>query len=132
MERAFSLEVTIGEGNCYVAYFLHLVLQFSLCLIKLIKMNYNQFKESLSHSTPPETVSEPLKALWYAAKDDWEAAHNIAQSKEGTPVYDHLHAYLHRVEGDQWNAGYWYKRAGKPVFKGSLQEEWEALVASML
>jgi hypothetical protein len=97
---------------------------------KFCQMNYDQFKQSLTQASPPENISEPLKALWYAANDDWEAAHNIAQSKEGTPVYDHLHAYLHRVEGDTWNAGYWYKRAGKPVFKGSLQEEWEALAQS--
>ena len=90
-------------------------------------MNYEQFKQSLTQASPPESISEPLKALWYAGNDDWEAAHNIAQSKEGTAVYDHLHAYLHRVEGDTWNAGYWYRRAGKPVFTGALQEEWEAL-----
>ncbi|MCE7066757.1 hypothetical protein [Dyadobacter sp. CY326] len=93
-------------------------------------MNYNQFKESVTLPTPPENISEPLKALWHAANDDWEAAHNIAQSKEGTPIYDRLHAYLHRVEGDTWNAGYWYKRAGEAVFKGSLQEEWEFLAQS--
>ena len=26
-----------------------------------------------------------------------------------------MHAYLHRKEGDQGNAAYWYGRAGKPV-----------------
>ena len=29
-----------------------------------------------------------------------------------------VHAYLHRVEGDLPNAGYWYRTAGKPVAEG--------------
>lgn len=95
-------------------------------------MTYDQFTGSLTQSTPPNGISDLLEALWYDAKDDWEAAHNIAQSKEGTRSYDRLHAYLHRVEGDTFNAGYWYRRAGSEVFKGSLQEEWKHLVQSLL
>jgi len=95
-------------------------------------MTYEEYTESLSQSTPPVDISKLLQALWYDAKGDWESAHNIAQSSEGTRAYDHLHAYLHRVEGDTFNAGYWYRRAGAQVFKGSLKEEWESLVRSML
>ena len=95
-------------------------------------MTYEEYTESLSQSTPPVDISKLLQALWYDAKGDWESAHNIAQSSEGTRAYDHLHAYLHRVEGDTFNAGYWYRRAGAQVFKGSLKEEWESLVKSML
>ena len=91
-------------------------------------MNYTQFQESLTLKIPPAGISELLRALWYDAKGDWEAAHDIAQSAEGTRSYDRLHAYLHRVEGDTWNAGYWYRRAGAEVFKGSLAEEREYLV----
>jgi hypothetical protein len=43
-----------------------------------------------------------------------------------------VHAYLHRVEGDLGNAGYWYRRAGKPVAKGSPDEEWEAIASALL
>lgn len=95
-------------------------------------MTYEEYTKSLTHSSPPEDVSNLLQALWYDAKGDWESAHNIAQSSEGTRAYDHLHAYLHRVEGDTWNAGYWYKRAGVEIFKGSLKEEWESLVRLLL
>ncbi|KAA0989341.1 hypothetical protein [Dyadobacter aurulentus] len=91
-------------------------------------MTYTQFQESLTLKIPPTGISELLKALWYDAKGDWEAAHDIAQSAEGTREYDRLHAYLHRVEGDTWNAGYWYRRAGAEVFKGSLEDEREYLV----
>ena len=39
-----------------------------------------------------------------------------------------VHAYLHRVEGDLGNAGYWYRQAGQPVAKDSLEAEWERIV----
>lgn len=95
-------------------------------------MTYDQFKSSLSQTEPPQGISIILQALWYDANKNWEAAHDIAQSQEGTKAYDRLHAYLHRAEGDTWNAGYWYRRAGADVFKGSLKEEWEFLVESLL
>nr|WP_293833256.1 hypothetical protein [uncultured Arsenicibacter sp.] len=95
-------------------------------------MTYEAFTSSLAGSTPPAGINPILTALWHDGNDDWEQAHNIAQHKEGTKAYDRLHAYLHRKEGDEWNAGYWYRRAGTPVFKGTLQAEWEALVKENL
>lgn len=95
-------------------------------------MTYEQFSETLTLESPPQQLPILLKALWYDKKGNWESAHDIAQSKEGTQGYDHLHAYLHRVEGDTWNAGYWYRRAGVEVYKGSLEDEWKALVLALL
>jgi hypothetical protein len=43
-----------------------------------------------------------------------------------------VHAYLHRVEGDLGNAGYWYQQASKPVATGSLETEWEQMVSALL
>jgi hypothetical protein len=43
-----------------------------------------------------------------------------------------VHAYLHRVEGDTGNAGYWYRRAGKPAADGPLDTEWAAIAGSLL
>ena len=81
---------------------------------------------------PPAGLSECLQALWWDKKGNWDRAHQIAQdagSREG----DWIHAYLHRVEGDLGNAGYWYRRAGKPAKgKESLREEWEELASSLL
>lgn len=91
-------------------------------------MNFEQFSATLAQTSPPSDIPLLLKALWLAAKDDWDAAHDIAQSSEGTPAYDQIHAYLHRVEGDTGNAGYWYRRAGLGFFNGSLDEEWKSLV----
>jgi hypothetical protein len=43
-----------------------------------------------------------------------------------------VHAYLHRKEGDQDNAGYWYRRVRKPPATVSLDEEWEELARELL
>jgi hypothetical protein len=91
-------------------------------------MNFNEFNESLKKITPPISISEILEALWYDAKGDWESAHDIAQSKEGVQAYDLLHAYLHRKEGDNWNASYWYRRAKTTMPDVSLEAEWNLLV----
>lgn len=93
-------------------------------------MTFDGFKKTLGDPDPPQVRAE-LRALWFAGKGDWDAAHNIAQD---IPTQDGswIHAYLHRVEGDQGNASYWYHRADKPVCKTSLEVEWEQLVAAML
>ncbi len=95
-------------------------------------MNLTEFTKTLTNAQPPIGLHPLAEALWYDAKGNWEQAHNIAQSKEGTRDYDRLHAYLHRKEGDEWNAGYWYRRAGATVFPGSLDDEWNELVRTFL
>jgi len=94
-------------------------------------MTLQEFKDTLSHPLPSEKLSVHLKALWYDAKGDWKVAHDLIDHLEDK-TSAHVHAYLHRVEGDLWNARYWYNRAGKPEFKGSLVEEWEELVILLL
>jgi hypothetical protein len=91
-------------------------------------MNVSEFNQTLKETIPPIGISEILEALWYDAKGDWESAHNIAQSQEGVKSYDRLHAYLHRKEGDNWNANYWYRRAKTVMPMISLEQEWELLV----
>ncbi|MGL4629824.1 MAG: hypothetical protein ACRCVT_01365 [Leadbetterella sp.] len=95
-------------------------------------MERDRFIASLSNDNPPTGLQELLQALWYDAKGNWEAAHTIAQSAEGTQSYDRLHAYLHRKEGDNWNADYWYRRAKTERFTGTLQEEWNFLLDTHL
>jgi hypothetical protein len=43
-----------------------------------------------------------------------------------------VHAYLHRKEGEEWNANYWYRRAGEQYRRTTLKEEWCALVGGLL
>ncbi len=85
----------------------------------------------LAASEPPAGASAALRALWWDAKGDWDKAHEAAQSGDGAQAAL-VHAYLHRKEGDLGNAGYWYRRAGRDVHRGTLDEEWQALAAEML
>ena len=82
-------------------------------------------------SEPPVTLTEPLRALWYAAKGDWERAHQIAQDIPG-PDGSWVHAHLHREEGDFGNARYWYARSGHVESKASIQDERMELIAAFL
>jgi hypothetical protein len=91
-------------------------------------MTLTEFNKTLTENYPPHNISEILKALWFDAKGNWEDAHEVAQSQEGVQSYDLLHAYLHRKEGDNWNANYWYRRAKTSVPNVSLAEEWLLLV----
>ena len=94
-------------------------------------MTMADFKASLSGAAPAPDLDAPLAALWWAAKGDWDAAHKIAQD-EPTADAAWVHAYLHRVEGDLGNAGYWYRQAGKPVASGPLESEWEQMASVLL
>jgi len=93
-------------------------------------MTETDFHNTLTAAEPPPGLTPALQALWYAAKGEWDHAHDITQP--GGADLDWVHAYLHRVEGDLGNAGYWYRRAGKPMTHQPLAEEWAGLVRTML
>ena len=80
---------------------------------------------------PPEGASDALTALWQDANTGWTASHDTLQNDQ-TPEGAWVHAYLHRKEGDLPNASYWYRRAGKPAFNGSLDDEWNQIAAALL
>ena len=62
-------------------------------------MDLGAFKSSLTGNAPPEGTDRALQALWHEAKGDWAKAHRLAQGqKDDTGAW--VHAYLHRVEGD--------------------------------
>jgi len=86
-----------------------------------------KFRDSLSEANPPAHFSAILKSLWYDAKGDWEKAHDQVDQLGGQDAA-WVHAYLHRKEGDIWNADYWYSRAKKNRPSISLETEWESLV----
>jgi hypothetical protein len=90
-----------------------------------------EFRASLSGAAPAPNVVAPLAGLWWAAKGQWDAAHRIVQD-EDTADAAWVHAYLHRLEGDLGNAGYWYRQAGKPVAKDPLESEWQQIASVLL
>ena len=93
-------------------------------------MTVDEFVLSLSDET--QAPKDPyLLSLWLDGRDDWEGAHTTVQdltSKEAA----HIHAYLHRKEGDSGNAAYWYRQAGTDYPTNTLADEWRALVAEHL
>jgi hypothetical protein len=94
-------------------------------------MDLAAFKVSLRDGAPPDGIEPVLQALWHEARGDWDKAHRLAQS-QGDATGAWVHAYLHRVEGDQANAAYWYRRAGKAVATAPLNEEWDSIVSALL
>ena len=52
-----------------------------------------------------------VRAIDLAAAGQWNAAHEIVQQDEGNPTAAWIHAVLHKIEGDQGNSLYWYRRA---------------------
>jgi hypothetical protein len=76
-------------------------------------------------------ITLALSGLWWDAKGDWKRAHESAQQDEGRDG-SWVHAYLHRKEGDQGNAAYWYSRAGRTVSPESLDAEWVSIVRALL
>ncbi len=105
-------------------------------------MTPEAFAASLAAPQPPAGIDGApldgaLAALWWAAKGDWSMgeawtrAHEAAQAADGADDA-WVHAHLHRIEGDLANAGYWYRRAGRPASSAPLREEWQAISAVLL
>ena len=95
-------------------------------------MTVQQFVDSIAtEAAPSSSLPDPLRALWYERKGDWERAHRIAQDSSGKKAA-WVHAYLHRREGDLGNARYWYRRADHPESDQTFEQEWESMVAALL
>jgi hypothetical protein len=94
-------------------------------------MTLQEFRDSLLRDEPARDMNPALAGLWWDGKGDWARAHDSAQQDEG-PAGAWVHAYLHRKEGDNSNAAYWYKRAGKSPAQSSLEQEWLAITQSLL
>ncbi len=89
------------------------------------------FKASLDRDAPPDGLGQTLQALWYQAKGDWKRAHRPAQAQDDK-ASAWVYAHLHRAKGDNANAGYWYRRAGKPHSSAPPEEELDEIVAARL
>ncbi|MER9672847.1 hypothetical protein [Mesorhizobium sp. M0208] len=94
-------------------------------------MDLQAFRDSIAEPQPPAGLSPALQALWWDAKGDWAKAHECAQQRDDTAGM-HVHAYLHRKEGDQSNAEYWYRRSNATPPASTLDEEWEELARRLL
>ena len=94
-------------------------------------MGTEEFIATTSSNQPPGKLSAPLEALWWDHKGNWQEAHKLVdhlETQQGMAV----HAYLHRKEGEQWNADYWYELAGRTYYREQLIDEWVSLVTALL
>jgi len=94
-------------------------------------MTREEFKLSLAGNEPPAGLSTCLAALWWDAKGEWQRAHGLVddlETRDGMAV----HAYLHRKEGDESNANYWYRRCGLRFDERSLDAECASLLEELL
>jgi len=94
-------------------------------------MNIFCFQASVADEKPPVKAGLAVQALWYAAKGDWETAHKTVQM-DNSVSGAWVHAYVHRLEDDLSNAGYWYRKAGRPEASNFLQEEWREIAEALL
>ena len=94
-------------------------------------MQYAAFIDSLDAAACPAGLDPCLQALWHEAGGDWDQAHEIVQAIDSV-MAARIHAYLHRKQGEEWNARYWHRRAGTVMPSGeSLAAEWEMLVRAL-
>ncbi|MCX6343141.1 MAG: hypothetical protein NTU72_12280 [Fimbriimonadales bacterium] len=67
---------------------------------------YEQIQERL--------LADPIIQIALLIKQgNWQEAHHIAQAHEGNPEADYWHGIIHLIEGDDWNANYWFNRSKK-------------------
>jgi hypothetical protein len=75
---------------------------------------------------------ELRKALEHLQANDWQAAHEIVQKDEDSPLACWAHGIVHIMEGDLPNARYWYGRAQRAFpAKPSATSEISALAAAI-
>ena len=55
---------------------------------------------------------ELIEATELAIKGDWAGAHGIVQKHEDDATACWIHACLHKLEPDESNSRYWYRRSG--------------------
>jgi hypothetical protein len=96
------------------------------------QLTIDGFEKSVeTDPVPPPGLGAALRALWLDARGDWAAAHAAVQSEGGRDAA-WVHAYLHRKEGDEANAGYWYARAGRGAAAGALDRERREIARQLL
>jgi hypothetical protein len=83
---------------------------------------FDSFILSLDGAEPPQFATPMLRAVWHGLRGDWDAAHDLAQAQDD-PEGAWVHAWLHRIEGDLANAGYWYQRAGRQPRHDAIRDE---------
>ncbi len=98
------------------------------------RMTASELAHSAANDASPPAGTSPIaQTLWLARAGQWDAAHDLCQNLPGI-AGSWIHAYLHREEGDDSNAAYWYSCAGKgmPASSISIAQEWMQIAEALL
>ncbi len=91
----------------------------------------DSFLASLAADAPAPGLDSVFASLWRGLKGEWSLAHGLVQDLDSAEAA-WVHAWLHRIEGDDWNAGYWYRRAGREAGTGDTGEEGRVIAAALI
>ncbi len=95
-------------------------------------MTYDEFILTIENDeAPASNLPLYVQALWWDAKGNWDKAHSLIDELDDKNSCQ-VHAYLHRKEGDIWNADYWYRRANEQRPAVRLEEEWKNLALKLV
>lgn len=92
-------------------------------------MNIEEFRQQNIQQIKGYSLA--LQALWYDYQENWDKSHQLIDTASDADCA-WVHAYLHRKEGDLWNARYWYRRSGKLESSISLKEERQQIAEALL
>ncbi|MEL7163569.1 MAG: hypothetical protein AAFN92_22620 [Bacteroidota bacterium] len=90
-------------------------------------MQRTEFEASLTQTAPPPNCRIEIVALWWLKNRNWQRAHDLIDPEQGADAA-WVHALLHRMEGDEWNANYWYNKAGRSRPDNTIGQELEELL----
>ena len=92
----------------------------------------SEFRQRVDRAPEPPPKLDPcLRALGLGRRGEWDASHDLVNDID-TSLGSWIHAWLHRVEGDLSNAGYWYRLADRPQATSDIETEWNELVEAAL
>jgi len=77
-----------------------------------------------------DAAATALKTLALIAAGDWDSAHALVQDDASSEAA-WVHAHLHRIEGDDDNARYWYRKASRTPATGDVEAECRAIAAAL-
>ena len=80
----------------------------------------------------PLSQAQMTKALNHLEAAEWQAAHEIVQRDEESPLACWAHGIVHMMEGDLPNARYWYGQAKRSFpATANVKDEIRALKAQV-
>lgn len=94
--------------------------EIPLATLPQLREPVESFSPAVSGAIGEVEGDDALIALFRVLNEEDDAGHQIAQRHEGMPVFDTIHAVIHRRECDFGNARYWARQIETQPFFGRL------------